>query len=35
MSWIHREKPGSPAWEARARQRFKEANGGEWTAAED
>lgn len=35
MSWIHRGKPGSPAWEARARQRFKEANGGEWTAAED
>ncbi|TCE13817.1 hypothetical protein [Bifidobacterium longum] len=22
MSWIHREKPGSPAWEQRARQRF-------------
>lgn len=35
MSWIHREKPGSPAWEARARRRFMEANGGEWTAAED
>ncbi|MDW7546426.1 hypothetical protein [Bifidobacterium longum] len=35
MSWIYGEKPGSPAWEERARQRFKEANGGEWTAAED
>lgn len=22
MSWIHREKPGSPEWEQRARQRF-------------
>lgn len=26
MSWIHREKPGSPAWEQRARQRFMEQN---------
>lgn len=34
MSWIHREKPGSPAWEARARQRFAESNGGEWKPAE-
>lgn len=35
MSWIHREEPGSPAWERRARRRFGEANGGEWEAAED
>lgn len=35
MSWIHREKPGSPAWEARARQRFAESNGGEWESIED
>ncbi|AUD87238.1 hypothetical protein [Bifidobacterium breve] len=33
MSWIHREKPGTPEWERRARARFEEANGGEWTAA--
>lgn len=33
MSWIHREKPGSPAWEQRARQRFKEQNGGDWRSA--
>lgn len=34
MSWIHNEKPGTPEWEARARQRFMEANGGEWKPAE-
>lgn len=33
MSWIHREKPGSPAWEQRARQRFMEQNGGDWRSA--
>lgn len=30
MSWIHREEPGSPEWEDRARQRFMESNGGDW-----
>lgn len=30
MSWIYGEKPGSPAWERRARRRFEESNGGEW-----
>ena len=34
MSWIYREKPGSPAWERRARRRFEESNGGEWKPAE-
>lgn len=33
MSWIHREKPGSPEWEHRARQRFMEQNGGDWHSA--
>lgn len=33
MSWIHREKPGSPEWERRARQRFMEQNGGDWYSA--
>ncbi len=33
MSSITREKPGSPAWEQRARQRFKEQNGGDWRSA--
>ncbi len=35
MSWIHREKPGSPEWEHRARQRFMEQNGGDWHSASD
>lgn len=33
MGWIHREKPGTPEWERRARARFEEANGGEWRRA--
>lgn len=35
MGWTHREKPGTPEWERRARARFEEANGGEWRRASD
>ncbi|KAA8828147.1 hypothetical protein [Bifidobacterium myosotis] len=34
MAWIHREEPGSPAWEARARERFAGAHGGDWRPAD-